>query len=101
MSEERHYSAFISYRHVENDIRIAKHIQQKLERFKAPKPIREKYGIDHFDKVFRDQEELEIGSDLSAKINYALEHSDFLIVICSHSTKLSGWVPREIEYFLK
>ena len=101
MSEERHYSAFISYRHVENDIRIAKHIQQKLERFKAPKPIREKYGIDHFDKVFRDQEELEIGSDLSAKINYALEHSDFLIVICSPEYNQSKWCLMEVENFLK
>ena len=101
MSEERHYSAFISYRHVPRDIEVARHIQQKLERFKAPKQIAEKYGISRFDKLFRDQEELEIGSDLSAKIKYALEHSDHLIVICSPEYNESKWCQLEVESFLK
>ena len=31
MNQDRHYSAFISYRHHPSDIEVAKHIQQKLE----------------------------------------------------------------------
>ena len=101
MSEERHYSAFISYRHVPRDIEVARHIQQKLEHFKAPKQIAEKYGISGFDRLFRDQEELEIGADLSAKIQYALDHSDYLIVICSPEYSESKWCQLEVESFLQ
>ncbi len=95
------FDAFISYKHAELDNRIAELIQNGLERYHIPKKIQEKTGKKKIERVFRDKTELPITSSLSDNISYALEHSDFLIVICSHSTKLSGWVPREIEYFLK
>mgnify|MGYP002626821335 CR=1 FL=1 len=99
--EKPHYSAFISYRHTDTDTAVARHIQQKLEHFKAPKAIREKYGIAGFDKLFRDQEELQTGKDLSAMIQEALDHSDYLIVICSPQYSESKWCQLEVESFLE
>ena len=95
------YDAFISYRHNERDIRIASEIQTQLERFPIPKAIRETTGKKKINRIFRDQNELEITEDLSRALDEALEHSDFLIVILSPSYKESKWCLREIEQFLK
>ena len=75
MNQDRHYSAFISYRHHPRDIEVAKHIQQKLEHFKIPVQIAQECGYSSFDPLFRDQEELQISSDLAAGINQALDNS--------------------------
>lgn len=96
-----HYNAFISYRHAEKDIRIAERIQRDLEHFHVPHKLRKKTGIKKIQRIFRDKDELGTASDLSENIAYALEHSDFLIVICSTSTRESSWVTREISYFLQ
>ena len=96
-----HYNAFISYRHAPLDSEVAEHVQHALERFNIPDKIREKTGMKRIQRVFRDKEELPITSNLSETISAALEDADFLIVICSHSTKESEWVRREIQYFLQ
>lgn len=96
-----HYNAFISYRHSKEDMNAAALVQRSLERFRIPAKIREKTGIKKIDRIFRDKEELPITSSLNDNISEALDHSDFLIVICSVSTKESYWVRREIQYFLK
>lgn len=96
-----HYNAFISYKHAPEDIKVAESIQRGLERFHVPSKIRKKSGMKKIERIFRDKDELPITSDLSDDISYALEHADYLIVICSTHTKESMWVPREIEYFLK
>lgn len=96
-----HYNAFISYRHAEKDIEVARAIQRDLEHFHIPNKIKKLSGIKAIDRIFLDKDELGTASDLSAEIAYALEHADYLIVICSTSTKESLWVPREIEYFLR
>lgn len=96
-----HYNAFISYRHAPLDSKVAAEIQTRLERFRIPKAIRKSSGIRKIDRIFRDKEELLITSDLNETIENALIHSDFLIVICSHATRESVWVQREIEFFLK
>ena len=101
MNEGIHYSAFISYKHAPADIAVAAEIQKRLERYHIPGAIRKKIGKDKIGRIFRDKEELPITSDLSDDISRALEDADFLIVICSSSTKLSTWVPREIDYFLQ
>ena len=95
------FNAFISYKHAPLDNRIAGMIQRDLERYVIPRRIRQQTGMKKIERVFRDQAELPITSDLDDNISFALEHSDFLIVICSHSTRLSAWVPREIECFLR
>lgn len=96
-----HYNAFISYKHAPLDNKVAAEIQTQLERFRIPKAIQKSTGIRKIDRIFRDKEELLITSDLNETIEQALLHSDFLIVICSHSTRESIWVQREIEFFLK
>ena len=96
-----HYNAFISYKHAESDIKVAEAVQRGLEHFYIPAKLRKKTGINKIQRIFRDKDELPITSDLSDDISHALEHADYLIVICSSHTKESVWVPREIEYFLK
>lgn len=98
---EARYTAFISYKHAPADIAVASEIQKRLERYHIPAPIRKKTGRDKIGRIFRDKEELPITSDLGDDISRALEEADYLIVICSSSTKLSTWVPREISYFLR
>ena len=96
-----HYNAFISYKHADNDIKVAEAIERGLEHFYVPWGIRKKTGIRKINHIFRDKDELPITSNLTEQISYALDNSDFLIVICSTNTKTSAWVPREIEYFLR
>ena len=96
-----HYNAFISYRHAPLDIKVAAEVQKQLERFRIPTAIRKQTGIRRIDRIFRDKEELSLTSDLNETIETALQNADFLIVICSRSTKDSIWVQREIEFFLK
>ena len=98
---EQHYSAFISYKHAPADNVVAAEIQKRLERYHVPAAIRKKTGKDRIGRIFRDKEELPITSNLSDDIGKALEDADFLIVICSSSTKQSAWVPREIAFFLR
>ena len=95
------YNAFISYRHVERDIKVAEDIQNQLEHFKIPKAIAEKTGVQKIERIFRDKSELPITSNLTDDIQTALKNSDFLIVICSPEVLESLWVRREIELFLK
>ena len=95
------YNAFISYKHGPVDNKVAAHIQAQLEHFHIPAKIRKKTGKSRIQRIFRDKEELPITSNLSETIEDALRKSEYLIVICSPSTKESEWVKREIEFFLK
>ena len=94
------YDAFISYRHLEKDMFVAKGVHRALETAKIPRKIQKETGIKRIKRVFRDQEELPIGSDLTHNIDYALRESGFLIVICSPQTKESLWVMKEIDTFI-
>ncbi|MBQ0028428.1 MAG: toll/interleukin-1 receptor domain-containing protein [Lachnospiraceae bacterium] len=95
------YDAFISYRHAELDMEMAKKIHTGLESYKVPKAVALKSGKKSIKRVFRDQEELPIGSDLDDNISAALEESEYLIVICSPRTPDSYWVCKEIETFIE
>ena len=81
------YDAFISYRHLERDMYVAKKLHSQLETAKIPKKIQKQIGRKKINRVFRDQEELPIGSDLGSNIEAALQEAEFLIVICSPQTK--------------
>ncbi|MCR5556776.1 MAG: toll/interleukin-1 receptor domain-containing protein [Butyrivibrio sp.] len=94
------YDAFISYRHLEQDMFVAKGVHKALETAKIPRKIQKETGVKRIKRVFRDQEELPIGSDLTHNIDYALRESGFLIVICSPQTKESLWVMKEIDTFI-
>jgi WD40 repeat protein len=95
------YAAFISYRHTPGDMEMAKRVHTGLETYVIPKSVRHKIGRKKIGRVFRDQEELPIGSDLDDNISKALEESGYLLVICSPRTPESYWVCKEIESFIK
>ncbi|MCR5203662.1 MAG: TIR domain-containing protein [Lachnospiraceae bacterium] len=101
MEEIRKYCAFISYRHKELDKSIAKKIHSKIEHYTVPKEMRKSWGGKKLGKVFRDEEELPVSSNLSDSIYLALDNSDYLIVICTPDTPESLWVEREINYFIE
>ncbi|MCR5108911.1 MAG: TIR domain-containing protein [Lachnospiraceae bacterium] len=101
MDDKRKYTAFISYRHLPLDKRIAKKVHTRIEHYRIPAEYRERYKGDRLGIVFRDEEELTASGNLSENIMEALDNSDFLIVICSPDTRDSVWVLREIEHFLK
>ena len=96
---ERNYAAFISYRHMKKDTEIASYLHRSIERYRIPSQF-QKDG-NHFGYVFRDEEELAASTDLSEKIEEALDHSEYLIVVCSKEAAKSVWVGKEIKYFLK
>lgn len=94
------YNAFISYKHSPLDMEIAKKVHTGLETFQVPRATQKKVGKKKISRVFRDQEELPIGSDLTGEITAALAESEYLIVVCSPRTPQSPWVIKEIETFI-
>ena len=100
------YDAFISYRHIEPDLTIAKILHDMIEKFNIPKHLRTVSNdgslIDdkHVFRVFRDREELST-KDLSTMIEEAIANSENLIVICSKRTSLSPWCRKEVQLFKK
>ena len=97
------YDAFISYRHCELDKYVAENLHRILESYDLPKNIKEKLNITGkpIKRVFRDQEELPLSSNLEDPIIEALKESKYLIVICSPRLKESMWCKKEIETFKK
>ena len=94
------YKAFISYSH--KDQKFAKWLHKKIENYKIPHALREKYP--HLPKdlkrtIFIDDEELPTASALPDNLSNALESSELLIVVCSPSATQSYWVDKEIAYF--
>ena len=95
------YDVFISYKHEPTDKKVAQYLQKALEQYKIPKEIQQKTGKKKIARVFRDEEELAVASDLSEEIEEQLRQTEFLLVVCSKKTKESIWVQREIQTFLK
>ena len=102
-NKEYKYDAFISYRHCELDKYVAENLHKILETYELPKGIKEKLNIKGrtFKRIFRDQEELPLSSNLEDPIIEALKDSKYLIVICSPRLKDSLWCKKEIETFKK
>ncbi len=95
-----HYTAFISYRHVSPDADIAKKLASYIENFSIPAQIKSSRGIKRMGRVFRDQDELTLSTDLGEDIHRALENSDWLICICSPKYLASRWCMEELRYFI-
>lgn len=97
---ERDYKVFISYRHLPYDMKVAKKLHTFIEHYVVPKAYRKdenkKLGL-----VFRDKDELPITSSLSENLRIALDHSEFLVVVCSKETCKSRWVLEEVAYFIE
>lgn len=95
------YDAFISYSHNELDSLIAETLHRKLEHYHIPRMIKRLTGWRKISRIFRDKEELPLSSNLTDNIYEALDHSRFLILICSPESMRSEWVQREVDYFVK
>jgi WD40 repeat protein len=96
------YRAFISYSHV--DKKWGDWLHKALETYRVPKalvgqPSRTGPVPKRLYPIFRDREELPTATSLSEQIEQALEHSDYLIVICSPRSAQSMWVNEEILRF--
>lgn len=106
MAQEYRFDAFISYRHMEPDSFAAKTLHKRLESFRLPRNIaRRKRKEDaeaktRITRVFRDQEELPLVSNLADPIMEALARTEYLIVICSPRLRESMWCKKEIETFI-
>ncbi len=104
----RTYSAFISYRHADNTElgrQWATWLHEALENYQLPEELvgnvnpDETVVPDTLYPVFRDEEELPAGADLSQNIRRALENSHWLVVLCSPRAVESQYVTQEIRYF--
>ncbi len=95
------YEAFISYRHGEIDGKVAAQVQKEIEKYHVPAKIAKKIGKKRVGRVFRDEDELQASSDLSAVIREALDESEWLIVIGSERYQESPWCREEIDYFIR
>lgn len=100
--ENVHYDAFISYRHCELDMFVAKNLHKTLEAFKLPAGVAKEHPElkKKIERVFRDQEELPLVSNLAEPIMEALHNSDNLIVICTPRLRESMWCQKEVETFI-
>ena len=99
--EQQSYCAFISYRHQSPDQEIAKALHTAIETYKIPASVRKQTGKKRMGKVFRDQEELPLSSNLGSDIEAALDQSEWFIAICSPRYLESKWCLRELEYFIE
>ena len=94
------YTAFISYRHKLPDEAIAKKLHTLIEGYSIPKDVRASSGRRKMGRVFRDQEELPLSTDLGGDIKAALDASEWLIAVCSPDYLQSKWCMTELEYFI-
>nr|MBQ6241908.1 TIR domain-containing protein [Lachnospiraceae bacterium] len=99
--QEYQYTAFISYRHTEPDEAIAKKLHTLIENFGVPGDIQKSSGRKKMGRVFRDQEELPLSTDLGGDIRTALESSEWLIAVCSPRYLESRWCMTELDYFIE
>lgn len=97
------YAAFVSYRHLPYDAKIARRVQRGIEAYRLPRGIEAPAvagaGGRRLGRVFRDEEELSAAGSLPAKIRDALKASRTLVVVCSKATAQSAWVTQEVELF--
>ena len=101
-AEPVRYSAFISYSRA--DAAFARRLHRTLEAYRPPRRLRlgQTSVLDRTGRLkplFRDEDELRAGSDLTAAVREALSQSRRLIVVCSPKSAASQWVGREIELF--
>ena len=97
------YYAFISYSR--KNSKSASYLHKTMEHFRIPVKYVAKENLPPDQKflrpIFRDRRDLETGKEsFTVDIKNAIEHSRFLIVICSPESAASHWVNEEIKYFL-
>jgi hypothetical protein len=87
------FNGFISYSHAA-DGRLAPAVQRGLHRLAKPWHSRRALWI------FRDQTGLAVTPALWSSIRWALDASDFFVLLASPEAARSAWVNREIEHWV-
>ena len=90
---QKEFSAFISYKHATSSD-FASDLELVLKKY-SKAPLAEPR------KIFRDEQHLQLGEDLSESIRKALESSDFLILLASPEAAKSNWVRDEIDIWCR
>ncbi|MCB0990945.1 MAG: toll/interleukin-1 receptor domain-containing protein [Acidimicrobiales bacterium] len=86
------FDAFLSYSQTDEAIAVAFQVQMsRLMR----RPFRRRHLA-----VFRDKTSLQPGSSLSARLEGALDASEWLIVLLSGASASSHWVSAEVRYWM-
>lgn len=91
-SQTLKYKAFISYRHSAIGREHAKSLELALKKYAKPTlkpPI----------KIFRDEQHMVPGNDLSKLIKDGLKNSEYLIFIAEKESSDSKWCQDELEYW--
>lgn len=101
MEQKFKFRAFISYKHTPLDSAVAGKLQKTLEHYHIPREIQKKTGNEKVGRIFRDEEELAVASDLFGQLEQNIIESEYLICICSPRYKDAPWCIKEIETFLK
>ncbi|MBV8342569.1 MAG: toll/interleukin-1 receptor domain-containing protein [Gammaproteobacteria bacterium] len=96
------YRAFLCYSH--RDKRWADWLHAALETYRVPRHLVGRTTDAgeiprRLAPVFRDRDELPSATDLSRKVNEALEQSANLVVICPPNSAASRWVNKEVLAF--
>lgn len=91
------YTAFISYSRTDKVIGTKFH--DFIEKYKIPKPLRDRSNGKRLGKIFRDQSDLAASPSLRAELEQSLLDSEYLIVLCSPEAAKSNWVNDEIYTF--
>lgn len=90
------FDAFISYRHIPKDEKVARRLQKRLEQYVPPvQAAKNKKRL----SIFLDDSELSAGGDLWERIHAKLAESKYLILVCSRETKKSPYCMDEIRTF--
>ena len=86
------YDAFISYKHSGTSRRVAIALEKALKRYARPL-------FAYPRRIFRDEQILRPGDDLSEGIKTALRNSEYLLYIATKEGAQSEWVRRELIYW--
>ena len=97
---ELSYIAYISHCHKPLDNAVAGKLHTLLEGYVIPPQLRRTPEQKHPGPVFMDRHDLLPEGELMRNISDALDHSQFLIVICTPDTPKSAWVQQEVRYFI-
>lgn len=105
---EYKFHAFISYRRGEEDEKLARWFQRRLEAYRIPSVMAGKKTAGDEDAsfeipkrltIFRDKTDLGSHPDLEQGLSRNLENSRFLIVVCSPRSTASPYVADEVRCF--
>lgn len=102
--QQYRYFAFISYRGA--DVEIAKKLQKRFNNFKLPSTYVNPFDADNqrMQPVCRDRDNF-VGGDVSAQINDAIDHSMYVVMVCTPNMTKHGdqenYVNDEIRHLIE